>query len=273
MSLPSVRAFVDRHRTLAGFAAGVGVTAVVAGGGVALASIPSPTGAFSACVAKADGRVRIVDPSKGGKCTAAETATGWSRGLRYRGAWGAAATYAPGDVVYWTGASWVAKTASRNSRPVLGAAWGLLAARGATGLPGAAGAAGATGGRGPSDVYSVSKANPTGAAVPIAGAGYTTVLTLSIPAGVYLAQQSVEFNRGGTTGDAWCYLTSPTSGVTIANGADILTLASLTTTNQSPTTAAQGVVTATAASSLTLNCTGPTGSSIQRATVTALAVG
>jgi len=129
-----------------------------------------------------------------------------------------------------------------------------------------------TGARGPSDVYSASKATGT-APVPIAGAGSTTVLSLSVPAGVYLAEQSVQYFYGGTAGDAYCLFGGPGATTIIANGADILGYATLASTTTAPTTSAHGVITVTAASTLTLTCAGPAGAGVQRATVTALAVG
>jgi len=50
-------------------------------------------------------------------------------------------------------------------------------------------------------------------------------------------------------------------------------LVSATAVGQSYSSAAQGVVTLSATGTIAIYCTGPTGSGVQRATITAVAVG
>ncbi len=63
-------------------------------------------------------------------------------GINWRGAWAAAATYAPGDAVSHAGASWRALTVSTGVTPVEGPAWTLMASRGDSGPKGDPGAKG-----------------------------------------------------------------------------------------------------------------------------------
>ena len=245
--------------------------------GVAFAVIPDVAGVIHACYAKQNGALRVSDAPA---CTKNETAISWNKvgpaGLTWQGIWSATTTYQPRDAVAYQGSSYLALATNTASTPP-GTNWQLLAAAGTKGDPGeqgATGAAGATGPAGPagpagtsgalSDVYSASTAS-----VALDKFFYTTLLTLSIPAGIYLAQQTVTYHWSSGAGTAWCYLDSPTAGVTIANGADIST----TSRTDGATSTAQGVVTATAASTLTLRCIGDGNPSIQRATITALTVG
>jgi hypothetical protein len=48
------------------------VALVVGAGGLALASIPGPGGVFYGCYSKTNGGLRLIDPSKGQKCTSGE---------------------------------------------------------------------------------------------------------------------------------------------------------------------------------------------------------
>jgi len=60
----SLRGTVQQHRGLAGFAIGIVATMTIAGGGVALAAIPSSsTAKFTGCVAKQGGALRVIDAS------------------------------------------------------------------------------------------------------------------------------------------------------------------------------------------------------------------
>lgn len=140
--------------------------AVVVGGGMALASIPSTTtGDITGCVNNTTGAVRIVDAQAGHHCATGETTLNWSKGYTYRGAWSSATTYSVLDVVTSGGSSYLARAASHGKSPAANPGyWGVLAARGATGAQGATGAhgpagpQGATGAQGP--------AGPQGAAGP-----------------------------------------------------------------------------------------------------------
>lgn len=184
MSRASFVAFLSRHRTASAFAAGALSVGVVTGGGVAIASIPSPAGVLNACVARSSGAIRIVDVAKAQRCRATETSVSWSRGFRNLGAWSARPTYAVDDVVTISGSSYVAKAASRNVKPTAGtvkskAVWTQLAARGAkgaTGAAGAAGPAGATGATGPAGSTGATGATgPTGPTGATGLSGYERV--------------------------------------------------------------------------------------------------
>jgi hypothetical protein len=59
-------------------AASVGVAAVFAFGGVALATIPSSSGVISGCYAKKDGSLRVVDASAAA-CKTGEAALSWNQ--------------------------------------------------------------------------------------------------------------------------------------------------------------------------------------------------
>ena len=146
-----------RHRGLAGFAVGVVATMTIAGGGVALASIPSSsTAKFTGCVAKQGGALRVIDAQSGKKCKSSEKKITWSKGWNQRGAWASGTTYKPGDVVTQSGSSYVSKKRSTGVAPGSDAStWGLLAAAGATG------ATGATGAQGPNGVVDVAYVSST----------------------------------------------------------------------------------------------------------------
>lgn len=143
------------HRGITGFAVGVVATMTIAGGGVALAAIPSSsTAKFTGCVAKQGGALRVIDAQAGKKCKSTEKKISWSKGWTHRGAWASGTTYKPGDVVTTSGSSYVAKVKSTGVSPAADASkWGLLAAAGA---PGANGATGAQGPNGIVDVAYVS---------------------------------------------------------------------------------------------------------------------
>ena len=74
-------------------------------------------------------------------------------GMEYRGNYSSGTNYTPGDVVYYSYSTWVAKVPTRGVAPSTsgtGAAnWGQVAARGATGAQGATGPVGAPGPQGP----------------------------------------------------------------------------------------------------------------------------
>ena len=94
------------------------VTLTIAGGGVALASIPSAsTAKFSGCVARQGGALRVIDAQAGKKCTSSEKKITWSKGWTHRGAWASGTTYKPGDVVTQSGSSYVARKRSTGVAP------------------------------------------------------------------------------------------------------------------------------------------------------------
>jgi hypothetical protein len=139
-----------RHKGLIGFAVGVAAAMTIAGGGVALASIPSSsTAKFTGCVAKTGGALRVIDAQAGKKCKSSEKTISWSKGWTHRGAWASGTAYKPGDVVTAGGSSYVAKVKSTGAAPASSpTAWGLLAAAGANGTNGAQGAKGDKGDKG-----------------------------------------------------------------------------------------------------------------------------
>ena len=107
-----------RHRGVTGFAVGVIATMTIAGGGVALASIPSSsTAKFTGCVAKQGGALRVIDAQAGKKCKSSEKKITWSKGWTHRGGWASGTTYKPGDVVTQSGSSYVAKSKSTGVAP------------------------------------------------------------------------------------------------------------------------------------------------------------
>src|SRR6516225_2707059 len=76
--------FAAGRRRAIGFTAGLLIAVLVLGSGVALASIPSTSsGAFTGCVNKTGGAVRIIDYQAGKRCAADENSVSWSQGYRY----------------------------------------------------------------------------------------------------------------------------------------------------------------------------------------------
>lgn len=157
---------VSRKRGVAVIAGGVLSAAIVIGGGVAIASIPSSTtGTITACVKNSSGAVRIIDAQAGNHCGAGEANVTWSKGYSYRGAWSAAVAYRVLDVVTSGGSSYLAKAPSTGSSPTTHPTlWGVLAARGATGPQGPQGLQGLQGPQG-----------PTGPQGPAGASGYNVV--------------------------------------------------------------------------------------------------
>ena len=122
--------------------------AALAIGGVAYATIPSGRGTFTACVVKASGAIRLIDPSLGarsrrGRCAKSEQKVTWSQ----RGPAGAA------------GAAGAAGRA------------GSTGPTGATGTAGAAGTAGATGASGVAGAAAVSGFSGHVLSIPSTSAG------------------------------------------------------------------------------------------------------
>jgi hypothetical protein len=134
----ALRERMAAHRATVGFAAGL-ITATILGGGVvALAAIPSTAnGAYTGCVNKTSGAVRIIDRQAGKHCTTRERTISWSKGYRYRGAWKSGTAYAVLDVVTYRGSSYVARSRSTGRSPATATSiWGLLAAAGRNGVAG-----------------------------------------------------------------------------------------------------------------------------------------
>lgn len=153
------RTGASRWHGVAVFAGGALSAAIVIGGGVAIASIPSSTtGQITACVKSSTGAVRIIDAQSGKHCAAGEATLNWSKGYTYRGAWSASTSYRVLDVVTSGGSSYLAKAPSHGNAPVTSpASWGVLAARGATGPQGAQGPAGPQGPAGASGYHVVTQ--------------------------------------------------------------------------------------------------------------------
>jgi hypothetical protein len=175
----NLRDRADRHRGGVGFVVGVVAAMILAGGGVAIAAIPSSsTAKFTGCVAKTGGALRVIDAQAGKKCKSSEKTISWSKGWTHRGAWAAGTAYKPGDVVTVSGSSYVAKVKSTGSAPASSpSAWGLLAAAGANGTNGTNGtngAAGAKGDKGDPGPVTVRYASGTSASVANGGTGTIT---------------------------------------------------------------------------------------------------
>ncbi|MFC6238404.1 hypothetical protein [Longivirga aurantiaca] len=195
-----MKQLLARRRGLTGFVAGVAVSMLVFGGGVAVANIPSSTtSTYTACVNKTTGATRVIDAQRGKTCTTSEQTIHWAKGYRYRNAWSSTVTYATQDVVTVGGSSYVAKTSSLNKPPASSAtAWGLLAARGATGPAGPTGPAGQDGqdgAPGPAGPNS-----PSFFVNPLGGFGQTGSATTTV---------------NGYTLTVSCSYTAPTTSITI----------------------------------------------------------
>jgi len=107
-------------------------------------------------------------------------------GLSWRGAWSSGLTYMTGDVVGFSGSSYVSLTDSNigNSPDRSPASWDLVAQKGDPGMTGAAGATGATGATGPAGPQGpAGVTGPTGPAGPIGPAGPTGPAGAVGPAG------------------------------------------------------------------------------------------
>ena len=82
MRASNIPAVLSRRRGTAGFVAGACVATLVAGGGVAIAAIPSSsTATYAACVDRDSGDMRMIDRQKGERCRKkGEKAVSWSKG-------------------------------------------------------------------------------------------------------------------------------------------------------------------------------------------------
>ena len=123
----------------------VGVLAATAlAGGIAWASIPDANGVIQGCYTKVGGVLRVIDTTKGQKCTDAEVAISWNqKGPKGdTGPAGPAGAAGPkGD----TGATGPTGAAGPKGDPGPAGADGAAGPKGDTGLAGAAGAAGPKG--------------------------------------------------------------------------------------------------------------------------------
>ena len=74
----------------------------------------------------------------------------YSDGFNYRGTWSSGTSYAVGDVVVYSDASYVSRTSHSGQTPATSTTyWQLISGPGSSGGPGPAGAAGPTGPSGP----------------------------------------------------------------------------------------------------------------------------
>lgn len=194
----AVREWLRTHRGTTGFATGVLTVVVVSGVPLAIAAIPSSsTGAFTACVNKTSGAVRIIDYQAGKRCTTRERTVGWSKGYRYRGAWSASVLYATLDVVTRNGSSYVAKTGSEGKTPSSSSGyWGLLAAAGAPGPQGSPGVASYK----TASFSNTALGSPTGTAVNLFSLSYTAPTA----------------GFAHVTGNGYCNLTGPDIDVDVS---------------------------------------------------------
>ena len=199
------------------------VVALVAGGGLAFAAIPSTTGSFTGCVNKTSGALRVIDYQAGRRCATTENTITWSKGYRYRGTWASSTAYASLDVVTYGGSAYLAKVGSTAKPPPSNTSyWGLLAAKGATGTRGATGprgATGATGATGPQGPAGISGAAFAGSPPAVWEDGnWHQIAYKDLPAGSYAITATVSRVYGGSNqtfggeyfqsfdGQAWCEL-------------------------------------------------------------------
>jgi len=134
-----------------------GLAATVAASGLAATSAEASTTIF-ACYSNTTDALQYLKPPAT-TCPTGTTLLSWSqtgpqgpqgaKGFNWRGAWNSTTAYAVGDVVGYSGASWIAKVANTGSTPAISNTnWFTVAARGAVGAPGAQGAQGAVGAQG-----------------------------------------------------------------------------------------------------------------------------
>lgn len=118
------------------------ILGIALAGGVAYATIPDSGGVIHACMLKAIGTIRIIDPSAGQKCTSFETALQWSQ----TGPAGAVGPQGPKGDTGPQGAPGLQGPQGDKGEP---GAPGMQGAKGDKGDAGIQGAAGATGPQGP----------------------------------------------------------------------------------------------------------------------------
>lgn len=215
---------------------GAGATGATGPQGVQ--GVQGPTGATGATGAGTTGATGPTGP------TGPTGATG-SAGLTYRNAWSAATGYNAGDVVSYSGTSYVALAGSLGQQPdTFTASWGVLSAKGATGVTGPTGATGATGTTGATGATGAGvtgATGPTGAASNVAGpTGATGVTGPTGPTGptgatgasgnATLSGNGVPSNSLGNNGDFYVDTTNkvlygpkdsgawPASGIALGGG-------------------------------------------------------
>jgi len=199
-----MKPILARRRGLTGFAAGMTVTMLVMGGGVAVANIPSSTtSTYIACVTKTTGAKRVTDAQRGKTCTSNEQVITWTKGHPDHNAWSPTISYSAQDVVTTGRSSYVAKTSSLNMAPASSTtAWGRLAARGAvgaqglTGAKGDAGAQGLTGATGPTGPPGP-RPTFTSTAQLILSAGYGSSVTATCDPGTFVTSGGYEMKISG----------------------------------------------------------------------------
>ena len=167
-------------------AVALGATVVMlAGGGVAIASIPDAgTGIFHGCYSSSTGALRLVNPSAREVCKKGWHAVSWNAaGITWEGTWSPTTAYSVHDAVVYDGSSYIAKLPSTGKIPPNNHHhWSLLAAAGAPGLTGATGATGATGPQGlPGSPGATGSTGPTGPPGP----GATPIDWHSVPTDHY----------------------------------------------------------------------------------------
>ena len=113
----------------------VAVALLIVGGSVAYASIPdSGTGLIHGCYNTTTGALRVIDGATQVCAASTETALDWNQqGLKWKGTWSNATSYAVNDAVSLGGTSYIAVSANLHSAPP-SAAWAVLAQRGSPGL-------------------------------------------------------------------------------------------------------------------------------------------
>jgi hypothetical protein len=202
--------------------------AAASGAAIALGAVPDPnTGVIRSCYATSGGALRIIDPSKGQKCRTGEAPLAWmQRGLTWRSAWTATATYRVNDVVMRAGSAFVAIKANKNVSPPNATYWSLVAARGATGPQGPAGSAGPQGPLGPQ--------GPQGPLGPQGPAGPQGIQGPAGPGAIAMSAQATESSGPVVVSALWgysiyleCYLhpgdadIAPAAGLTVSGGGDL----------------------------------------------------
>lgn len=102
---------------------------------------------YYACVNESSGAIHMAGANA--VCGNHESKISWNqqgpKGLTWRGAWNATASYTSDDAVSYNGSSFIAVAANVNEAPNSGNSWNLLAAKGDKGDTGATGQTGAAG--------------------------------------------------------------------------------------------------------------------------------
>lgn len=131
----------------AGIAGGIMTAAVLAGN-------PGQGGSpVSACKNNTTGSVRVLQPSQ--SCGTGESSISWNHpGMTWMGTFNQATTYSTGNVVEYSGGSWIATKSSQDDVPYVGSAyWTDLTAPGKPGAPGPQGQTGPQGNPGANGTF------------------------------------------------------------------------------------------------------------------------